>query len=95
MKVLIFSMSDKAVKLAEDLRADGQTAALRNPQFFSSHPSQFEGADKVFCESDEIEAIYKDRDIEVERLDKAKRVSSVKATTRTTKKTKATKKAKD
>lgn len=70
MRILIFSETDQAKELAKKLRGEGKRASLRNPQFFSDHPSQFEKADKVFCESDEIERVYKEAKVEVERLDK-------------------------
>lgn len=75
MKILIFSMSEDAAKLAEKLREGGggkTSASLRDPHFFSDDASQYEPADDVYCDRDDIEAVYAAKEVKVTRLDSVK-----------------------
>lgn len=64
MRILIFSESDEAKQLAEKLREDDHRASLRNPQYFSDAPSQYEPCEKVYATDPTILAVYESKGVE-------------------------------
>lgn len=65
MRILIYSMSDDAKKLREELREAGNTVYLRDSDAYSAAPGEFEVADEVYTDAPNIKADYEARKIKV------------------------------